>query len=232
MNTPQDKSEPDNWVNRIELITAAILQVGIGLMSIGAIFEGLWRIAFSGSIVLLLTFSPAIIERRLRVPLPVEFTLLTCLFLFASFVLGEISGFYERIWWWDLVLHGTSAMLTGFIGFLAVYVFHMTRRIQVKPLHIAAFTFGFAVTIGSLWEIFEFLMDWFVGTNMQKSGLTDTMTDMIINAFGALIAASVGFFYVRNGDSQLGQRLLRKVATKKGLDIEPPDNEPPSVDGH
>ena len=215
MTAPPDSNEPDSWINRIELITAAILQAGIGLMTISAIYEGLWRVAFSGSIVLLLTFSPAIIERRLRLPLPVEFTLLTCLFLFASFVLGEISDFYERIWWWDLVLHCTSAMLTGFIGFLAVYVFHMTHRIQVKPLHVAAFTFGFAVTLGTLWEIFEFLMDWYVGTNMQKSGLTDTMTDMIINAFGALAAAAIGFFYVRNGDSQLAQRLLRRVAAKK-----------------
>lgn len=225
MTNVTDRNEPESWITRIELITAAILQVGIGLMSIGAIYEGLWRVAFSGSIILLLTFSPAIIERRLRVPLPVEFTLLTCLFLFASFVLGEISDFYERIWWWDLLLHCTSAMLTGFIGFLAVYVFHMTRRIRVKPLHVAAFTFGFAVTLGTLWEIFEFLMDWFVGTNMQKSGLTDTMTDMIINAFGALVAAIVGFFYVRNGDSRLGQRLLRKVATKKHPSVASQDGE-------
>jgi len=91
----------------------------------------------------------------------------------------------------------------------------MTHRIQVKPLHVAAFTFGFAVTLGTLWEIFEFLMDWFVGTNMQKSGLTDSMTDLIINCFGALAAATVGYFYVRNGDSNVGQRFLRKIATNR-----------------
>jgi hypothetical protein len=222
MTPTTDKQAPDSWINRIELIIAAILQIGIAIITIGAFYEGLWRVAFSGSMVLLLTFSPAIIERRMRVPLPVEFTLLTSLFLFASFVLGEVSNFYERIWWWDLVLHGTSALLMGFIGFLTVYVFHMTHRITVKPLHVAAFTFGFAVTLGTLWEIFEFLTDWYLGTNMQKSGLVDTMTDMIINAFGALLAATVGFFYVRNGDSRLGQRLLLKVAAKKRLDSDKP----------
>lgn len=225
MTRATDKQPPDSWINRIELIIAAILQIGIAIITIGALYEGLWRVAFSGSIVLLLTFSPAIIERRMRVPLPVEFTLLTSLFLFASFVLGEVSNFYERIWWWDLVLHGTSALLMGFIGFLAVYVFHMTHRITVKPLHVAAFTFGFAVTLGTLWEIFEFLTDWYLGTNMQKSGLVDTMTDMIINAIGALLAATVGFFYVRNGDSRLGQRLLLKVAAKKHKDIDKLDTD-------
>jgi hypothetical protein len=58
-------------------------------------------------------------------------------------------------------------------------------------------------------------MDWFVGTNMQKSGLVDTMTDLIINSFGALAAAIIGYFYVKNGDSQLGQRLLQRIAERK-----------------
>ncbi len=215
--------EQQSWINRVELIAATILQISIAIVTVGAIWEGLWRVAFSGSVVLLLTFSPAIIERKLRVPLPVEFTLLTCIFLFASFALGEVSNFYERIWWWDLALHCTSAMLTGFIGFLAVYVFHMTHRIKVKPFHVAAFTFGFAVTIGTLWEIFEFLMDWYVGTNMQKSGLVDSMTDLIINAFGALAAAVTGYYYLRNGDSLLGQRVLQRFAERKALgsDISP-----------
>jgi len=200
-------------IDRIELMVAAILQTIIAIISIIAAFERLWLVAFSGSAILLLTFAPAMIERRLRVPLPVEFTLLTCAILFASFVLGEVRDFYERIWWWDLALHGLSAMLMGFIGFLTVYVFHMTHRLEIKPIHVAAFTFGFAVTIGTLWEIFEFLMDWFVGTNMQKSGLVDTMTDLIINAFGALVAATTGFLYVKNGDSQLGRKLFEKVST-------------------
>ena len=203
----------ENRINRIELVVAAIFQASIAIISIGAVIEGMWLVAFSGTAILILTFAPAMIEKRLRVPLPVEFTLLTCMILFASFVLGEVRDFYERIWWWDLALHGLSAMLMGFIGFLTVYVFHMTHRLKIKPLHVALFTFGFAVTIGTLWEIFEFLMDWYVGTNMQKSGLVDTMTDLIINALGALVAAAIGFFYVRNGDSQWGRRLFEKVST-------------------
>ena len=204
-------SETESRIDRIELIAATILQVSIAIISLGALVEGMWLIAFAGAAILLLSFAPAMIERRLRVPLPVEFTLLTCIILFASFVLGEVRDFYERIWWWDLALHGLSAMLMGFIGFLTVYVFHMTHRLNVKPFHVAAFTFGFAVTIGTLWEIFEFLMDWYVGTNMQKSGLVDTMTDLIINAIGALVAAITGYLYVRNGDSQWGRRLVEKV---------------------
>lgn len=206
--------ELENRINRIELIVATVLQISIAIITLGALIERMWLVTFSGLAILLLSFAPAMIERRLRVPLPVEFTLLTCIILFASFVLGEVRDFYERIWWWDLALHGLSAMLMGFIGFLTVYVFHMTNRLNVKPFHVAAFTFGFAVTIGTLWEIFEFLVDWYVGTNMQKSGLVDTMTDLIINAVGALVAAISGYLYVRNGDSQWCRRLFEKVGAR------------------
>ena len=205
-------NELESRINHIELVAATILQVSIATITLGALIEGMWLVTFSGTAILLLSFAPAMIERRLRVPLPVEFTLITCVILFASFVLGEVRDFYERIWWWDLALHGSSAMLMGFIGFLAVYVFHMTNRLNVKPFHVAAFTFGFAVTIGTLWEIFEFLMDWYVGTNMQKSGLVDTMTDLIINAIGALVAAITGYLYVLNGDSRWCRRLFEKVS--------------------
>ena len=76
-------------------------------------------------------------------------------------------------------------------------------------------SFGFAVTIGTLWEIFEFLMDWFFGFNMQKSGLVDTMTDLLINAIGAAIAAAIGYFYVYKEDSLLARRLIRAVLRHK-----------------
>ncbi len=204
----------EGWINRIELAVALVLQLGIAAIAIGALFERQWLLVFSGTVVLLLTFTPAMLERQLRVPLPVEFTLITCVFLFASFALGEVRDFYERIWWWDLVLHGLSAMITGLIGFLSLYVLYMTQRIRVATIYVAILTFALAVAVGTIWEIFEFLADWFFGLNMQRSGLADTMTDLMINAAGAIVAAAIGFYYVRNGDSLLGRRLIRKFVAR------------------
>lgn len=193
---------------------ALVLQVGIAGVTVGAVFDSRWLLALSGTVALLLTFAPAIIERQLQVPLPVEFTLITCVFLFASYALGEVGDFYERIWWWDMALHGLSAVITGLIGFLSLYVFYMTHRIRVAPIYVAILTFGLAVAVGTLWEIFEFLADWFLGLNMQRSGLDDTMTDLMINAAGAILAAAIGYYYVRNGDSLLGRRLIRKLVER------------------
>lgn len=212
---PQIDREAEHWITRVELAIATVLQIGILLIVAGALLEGDWLLAFNGTFILLLTFAPALLEKRLGVPLPVELTLVTCLFLFATFVLGEVRDFYESIWWWDLALHGLSALTVGIIGFLCIYVFYMTRHIDVAAGWLATITFALAVAVGSLWEIFEFLMDWYFGFNMQKSGLVDTMTDLIINAIGAAIAAAIGYFYVHNEDSLLGRRLLRMLARKR-----------------
>ena len=209
------RKDTERWINRIELAIAVVLQVGIFVVIAGALFEGQWLVAFNGSFVLLLSFAPAIIEHRLRVPLPVEFTLITCVFLYASFALGEVRDYYEKIWWWDLALHGLSALTVGIIGFLSIYVFYMTQRINVAAGWIATITFALAVSVGTIWEIFEFLMDWYFGFNMQKSGLPDTMTDLLINAFGAAIAAAIGYFYVYKEDSLLGHRLISALVRRK-----------------
>jgi hypothetical protein len=201
--------DSESWVDRVEWAIALALQIGIAGVTAGALLQEQWLVAYSGSVVLLLTFAPALIERRLRVTLPVEFTLITSVFLYASFALGEVGDFYEKYWWWDLALHGISALIFGFIGFLGIYVFYMTKRVQVAPAWIATITFALAVSIGTLWEIFEFTMDWFFDLSMQKSGLVDTMTDLMIDATGAAIAAIAGYFYVRDKDNLLVHRLIR-----------------------
>jgi hypothetical protein len=211
---PQEAQQHDaeSWIDHVELTIAVVLQIGIFAIALSALYQRQWLVAFSGFVVLLLTFAPAIIEHRLRLTLPVEFTLITSVFLFASFALGEVRDFYELFWWWDLALHGLSAMIIGMIGFLGIYVFYMTNRIKVAPGWMATITFALAVSVGSMWEIFEFLMDWFFGLNMQKSGLVDTMTDLMINATGAAIAALVGYFYVRDEDSLFMRRFIRRCA--------------------
>jgi hypothetical protein len=215
MSEIPEQREPESWINRIELTIALVLQIGIFVITISAVLERQWLGAFSGSIVLLLTFTPALIERQLRVPLPVELTLITCVFLYASFALGEVRDFYEKIWWWDLALHGVAALTIGIIGFLAIYVFYMTRRIKVAAGWVATITFALAVSLGTIWEIFEFLMDWYFGLNMQKSGLVDTMTDLMINAVGAAVAAVIGYFYVRDEDSLYGRRIIRTFVDRR-----------------
>jgi hypothetical protein len=203
--------EPTPWVDRMELAIILFLQIAIAVVMVVAAAEQQWLTGFSGLAVLTLTFAPAMIERQLRVKLPVEFTLITCVFLYASFGLGEARDFYDRFWWWDLLLHGFSAIVLGLIGFLSIYVFYMTNRVRVKPVYVALITLALTISAGTLWEIFEFAADRVFATDMQKSGLNDTMTDLVTDAVGGVIAAAVGFYYVRNKDSLMGRRLIQRL---------------------
>ena len=136
------------------------------------------------------------------------------MFLWLSYGLGEVSHFYKKIWWWDLMLHSFSALVMGLIGFLLIYIFPMTNRVELKPIFAAIASFGFAVTPGTLWEVFEFLMDWSLGFNMQKSGLFDTMTDLLVDIAGAVLAALMSYKYMKGEDSLLADDVIRHFLHK------------------
>ncbi|WP_299832197.1 hypothetical protein [uncultured Roseobacter sp.] len=177
-----------------------------------------WSLAFVTLATLALSLVPPTLASRWSLTLPVPFLLATTLFFFASIFLGEAFDFYERLWWWDLALHGFSAIGFGLIGFLFVFMLFEGDRFAAPPSAIAFVTFCVAMTIGAIWEIFEFGMDQIFGLNMQKSGLLDTMGDLMINAVGSLIASVTGYLYlVRNAAGLLGRGLAQFIDLNKRL---------------
>ncbi len=158
-----------------------------------------WNVATTTA-VLGLTLLPLRMSRRFNVFIPPELEVLALIFVFAALFLGEVRGYYVRFWWWDLVLHSASGFLLGIVGFLLVHVLNEKEDLELhmKPRFVALFAFMFALGLGALWEIFEFGMDSIFGYNMQKSGLNDTMWDLIVDAVGALVIAVLGYGYLRN----------------------------------
>ena len=88
---------------------------------------------------------------------------------------------------------------------------YQDKKFKASPILIVIFGFSFAVAIGSIWEIFEFTMDSILGFNMQKSGLIDTMSDLIVDAIGAAVAAFVGYFYLIRKKIKKKLILIRKL---------------------
>ena len=182
---------------RVTLLIAAILTIDF----VFVVIERQWLSAALILIIAGLLLAPVLLGDRIPVRIPYEFQLAILLFVFAALFLGEVRSYYERFWWWDIVLHTMSGFLLGIFGFLLVYVLNENRRVNLsmRPRFVALFAFVFAVSMGAVWEIFEFLMDRFVGTNMQKpmlgdpSGLTDTMWDLIVDTLGAAAIAVLGW---------------------------------------
>jgi uncharacterized membrane protein YccC len=186
------------------------LRLTLGIALISEIINQRWLLLFTTTLILILTYIPQAIERRYNIQIPIEFEFIIILFIYASLFLGEIRSYYTRYWWWDIILHTSSGLALGFIGFLILYILYAQQKIQAKPFWIALFAFCFALAIGSVWEIIEFIADQLLGTTMQKSGLIDTMWDLIVDAVGALITSFIGYFYIRGKHPPLFTRLINK----------------------
>ncbi len=180
------------------------LQGFLGVGVILAIFQGRWLPAITTLSIMILTLLPLLLSRRFRVIIPPEFEVLAVIFIYASLFLGEVHGYYVRYWWWDALLHTGSGFLLGLMGFLLVHILNEMENVSVhmKPGFVALFSFMFAVGMGAIWEIFEFFMDQTFGLNMQKSGLIDTMWDLIVDCAGALAIALLGWTYLKKGESK------------------------------
>lgn len=165
-----------------------------------ALAEARWSLAFVSAVTFLLSLVPALVPRRFGIELPVRFFGWIVIFVFATIFLGEAFDFYDRFWWWDVVLHGGSALAFGLFGFLFVFTLFEGDRYAAPAWALALISFSVALSIGAVWEIFEFAMDQIFGLNMQKTGLVDTMWDLIVDTIGAAIGAAAGFFYLRGRD--------------------------------
>lgn len=190
--------------NRILVLVVILLSAEL----VAALVSGQFLNAFNLVIILAVTTLPLwpslrLVDRPVRLPRSLHIAVVV--FVLAALFLGEVRGFYGRIWWWDLFLHGMSGLLLGTAGFYLVYALNSLERVgmTLNPRFVAFFAFVFAIALGALWEIFEFAVDELAGMNMQKtmfsdpSGLTDTMWDMMLNTVGAALVSIVGWRLVR-----------------------------------
>lgn len=166
--------------------------------------------------LILLTY-PYFLKKKYNLIMPIEIEFLITFFIFGTLYLGEIHDFYLKFTYWDVYLHTLSGFLLGLLGFVIVNsIISSNDKNKLTPLFFALFTFSFAVMIGVIWEVFEFFMDQVFGMNMQKSGLVDTMWDLIVDSLGALVVAISSYFYIkRKSPKGVIYNLIDKLVTKK-----------------
>lgn len=176
---------------------ARAIWLGLAGVALAALVQLRLELAFVATATLALSLAPVFVARWAEVHVPPSFIAAMAIFVGGTLFLGEVFDFYERFWWWDIAMHGTSAVGFGIIGFVLVFMMFQGDRYAAPPIAVSFFGFCFAITMGTAWEIFEFAMDQTFGLNMQKSGLNDTMGDLIVDAIGALIGVATGFAYLK-----------------------------------
>jgi len=155
-----------------------------------------WSTVFVSLATLIISIYSVWLSHHIKFRIPASLTTAAIIFIYATLFLGEVGGFYERFWWWDVVLHTGSAIGFGLIGAIILILLSRKGTVKADPILTAFFVFSFTVTIGVVWEIFEFAMDQLFGLHMQKSGLIDTMADLIVDSLGGLLAAGASYAYL------------------------------------
>ena len=132
--------------------------------------------AFFCILTIVLLYIPSWLQVKLRIELPPPLEITILCFIFAAEIMGEVNAFYVNVPNWDTMLHTLNGFLAAAVGFSMVLLLNDDERLtfDLSPFFLALVAFCFSMTIGVLWEFFEFGMDFFFHTDMQK--------DTVINA--------------------------------------------------
>ncbi len=156
-------------------------------------FLGNYHNMFLGILTLILFMVPQFLDRKLNVTIPPGLETVILIFIFSAEILGEINAFYVKIPIWDTILHTTNGFLMAAIGFALIDLFNRSDRFSIKmsPYFVAFFAFCFSMTVGVMWEFFEFSMDWFFGMDMQKDWIVPAINSVKLNPTGANVPIHV-----------------------------------------
>ncbi len=129
-----------------------------------------WMNVFTCVLVLILFMLPSVISRRFQIEFPNALEIIILVFIFAANILGEIAALYLYIPIWDSILHGINGFICAAFGFALIDLLNEEEKINLRlsPVFVSLVAFCFSMTIGVLWEFFEFSMDFFFHTDMQK----------------------------------------------------------------
>lgn len=189
-----------NKDNKLALATVVIFEVIVISAAVTDIASKQWKSlipTFLTAVFLILPFITTRVANRKSIMLPSSFQLIMLVFVFLAQYLGEIKRFYLKLWWWDLLLHAI------FGSYAVIIALHSIKGIIKKNVEISKqrfiafkkiFSFAFSIALGALWELFEFIADYFFNTDMIKGGIEDTATDLLVISLSAFITAEIYYY--------------------------------------
>lgn len=142
--------------------------------------------AFLCLLSLVLFLIPFFIEKKLKIELPNTLEIIIMLFIFSAEILGEINNFYGSIPYWDTMLHTLNGFLAAGVGFALFDLLNKNlSSINLSPIFLAIVSFCFSMTIGVLWEFYEYASDMYLlNTDMQKDRIVNEIISVKLNEEG------------------------------------------------
>ena len=133
--------------------------------------------------VLALFMLPFFIQQNFGIELPSTLEIIILLFIFAAEILGELECYFITYPHWDSMLHTTTGFLCAATGFALIDILNRNSKIkfQLSPIYVAVAAFCFSMTVGVLWEFFEFSMDRLFHMDMQKDTVVQSITSVMLD---------------------------------------------------
>lgn len=209
-------------LTRFSIVIAVLCVLLLGAGAVSLVFmddsAANSRIAFQmfeTVLMLLVIFAPAMLNRVVHIKVPAALDIMFVGFCFCSLILGDVADFYGRFEWWDNLQHGLSGILLGIVAYELINLFNRMEgnSLRFPPLMVFMWVVCFALSVGAVWEIMEFITDDLFGLNSQQylvgsgtfdatepllghEALRDTMSDLMLDLGGAFSIALFGFFYL------------------------------------
>ena len=159
------------------LLVYLILRFLVIICMVLEILRGDLNNAFLCFLSLLLFTIPTFIEDKFKIGIPSLLESIIYLFIFSAEILGEINNFYGNIPYWDTILHTINGFLAAGVGFSLVDILNKSsKNIKLSPLYVAIVAFCFSMTIGVLWEFFEYGMDRYLRLDTQKDRIVNVIS--------------------------------------------------------
>lgn len=160
---------------------------------VSAILRQEYESAFVCVLVLFLFMLPFFIQKNFGICLPSTLEIIILLFIFAAEILGELQSYFIQYPYWDTMLHTTNGFLCAAVGFSLIDILNRDAKIKftLSPVYVALAAFCFSMTIGVLWEFFEFGMDRLFHMDMQKDTIVHTISSVMLDSTNSNIPITI-----------------------------------------
>lgn len=166
---------------------------------------GNYETAFYCLFTLILFLLPPFVQKTFNIELPTWLEIIVLIFIFAAQVLGELAEFYVKVPLWDTMLHTACGFLAASLGLSLTDLLNRSDRFhfELSPFFVALVSFCFSMTVGVLWEFFEFGMDVLFHSDMQKDYILHSISSILFHPDGRNTAVTIDGItdVVVNGES-------------------------------
>ena len=189
------RGELKSVIRRQPVVFAVYLVLRLIVLAslVSAILRQEYESAFVCVLVLFLFMLPFFIQKNFGIRLPSTLEIIILLFIFAAEILGELQSYFIQYPYWDTMLHTTNGFLCAAVGFSLIDILNRDAKIKftLSPVYVALAAFCFSMTIGVLWEFFEFGMDRLFHMDMQKDTIVHTISSVMLDSTNSNIPITI-----------------------------------------